>query len=73
MGSRVLKEYLVKGYAANSRMQAEQRKDLKHAVTLLSNVLDVRRVTRDEAVGLLRVLAGFTYGLDTLDCCDSQT
>lgn len=37
---------------------------------LLSNVLSAKEVTKFEAIGLLRVITGYTYGIDTLDRYD---
>jgi len=70
--NKVLKEYLIKGYAVNSQAKAEQLEELKKTVRLLSNVLVAKDVTKSEAVGLLRVITDYTYGLDTLDRYDYQ-
>ena len=70
--NRVLKEYLIKGYAVDRQAKAEQLEELKRTVRLLSNVLSAKEVTRSEAVGLLRVITDYTYGLDTLDRYDYQ-
>lgn len=70
--NKVLKEYLIKGYAVNAQAKAEQLDDLKKTVRLLSNVLSSQSVSKAEAVGLLRVITDFTYGLDTLDRYDYQ-
>lgn len=67
--NKVLKEYLIKGYAVNSQAKIEQ---LKQTVRLLSKVLSAKEVTKSEAVGLLRVITDYTYGLDTLDRYDYQ-
>ena len=63
--NKVLKEYLIKGYAVNSQAKAEQLEELKQTVHLLSNVLSAKDVTKSEAIGLLRVITDYTYGLDT--------
>lgn len=68
----VLKEYLIKGYAINQQVKTEQLNDLKNTVQLLSNVIEHKRLTLDEANGLLRVITDYTYGLDTLDKYDYQ-
>ena len=65
--NKVLKEYLIKGYVVNSQAKIEQLEELKQTVHLLSNVLSAKEVTKSEAVGLLRVITDYTYGLDTLD------
>ena len=70
--NKVLKEYLIKGYAINSQAKIEQLEELKQTVRLLSNVLSAKAVTKSEAVGLLRVITDYTYGLDTLDRYDYQ-
>ena len=71
--NKVLKEYLIKGYAVNSQAKIEQLEELKQTVRLLSKVLSAKEVTKSEAVGLLRVITDYTYGLDTLDRYDYQT
>lgn len=70
--NKVLKEYLIKGYAINQQAKASQLEDLKNTVRLLSNVIEHKQLTLDEANGLLRVITDYTYGLDTLDKYDFQ-
>lgn len=70
--NRVLKEYLVKGYAVNEKIKLKQYEDLKKTVKLLSNVLQTKELTADEATGLLQVITDYTYGLDVLDKYDYQ-
>jgi hypothetical protein len=71
--NRVLKEYLVKGYAINQRAKAEQLDDLKQTIKLLSNVIQNKELTADESQGLLQVITDYTYALDTLDRYDYQS
>lgn len=70
--NKILKDYLIKGYAINQQVKAEQLEDLKSTVRLLSNVIEHKQLTLDEANGLLRVITDYTYGLDTLDKYDYQ-
>ncbi|WP_308745041.1 RhuM family protein [uncultured Bacteroides sp.] len=70
--NKVLKDYLIKGYAINQQAKAAQLEDLKNTVRLLSNVIEHKQLTLDEANGLLRVITDYTYGLDTLDKYDYQ-
>lgn len=70
--NKILKDYLIKGYAINQQVKAAQLEDLKNTVRLLSNVIDHKELTLDEANGLLRVITDYTYGLDTLDKYDYQ-
>jgi len=71
--NKVLKEYIVKGYAINQRAKTEQLEDLKQTVKLLSNVLNTQSLSADEATGLLKVITDYTYALDTLDKYDYQS
>jgi prophage maintenance system killer protein/prophage antirepressor-like protein len=68
----VLKEYLIKGYAIHGQLKTKQYEALKQTVTLLSNVIQNKELTADEATGLLQVITDYTYALDTLDKYDYQ-
>lgn len=70
--NQVLKAYLVKGYAINHHAQLEQLENLKRTIAVMSEVLSAKQVTKSEAIGMLRVLSDFAYGLDTLDRYDYQ-
>ena len=71
--NRILKEYLIKGYAINHNAKAEQLDELKQTIAIMRNVLTHKSITQDEAVGLLKVISDYSYGLDTLDRYDYQT
>lgn len=49
--NKVLKEYLIKGYAVNSQAKAEQLEELKQTVHLLSNVLSARMLRNPRQSG----------------------
>jgi prophage maintenance system killer protein len=73
--NRILKEYLVKGYALNEQKlkeQASQLNSLKQTVNLLGNVLKSKELSSDEATGLLKVVTDYSYALDILDKYDHQ-
>ncbi len=73
--NRVLKEYLIKGYALNERKlneETEKLRILKQAVNLLDSVLKSRELTSAEANGLLTVITDYSYALDVLDRYDHQ-
>ncbi|MEG0602334.1 MAG: virulence protein RhuM/Fic/DOC family protein [Mucinivorans sp.] len=70
--NRVLKEYLIKGYAVKDTIKLEQYEDLKQTIKVLSNVLDHKTLDYSEATGLLRVVTDYSYALDTLDRYDYQ-
>lgn len=71
--NRILKEYLIKGYVVNQHAKIEQFNELKHTIAIMGEVLKAKSVTHDEAVGLLRVISDYSYGLDTLDRYDYQS
>lgn len=70
--NNILKEYLVKGYIVNEKIKSQQYNDLKQTVKLLSNVIQNKELSADEATGLLQVITDYTYALDTLDRYDYQ-
>lgn len=73
--SKVLKDYLVKGYAVNEkRLQEQSRRleELKQTVKLLGNVTGSKDLSSDEASGLLKIITDYTYALDILDRYDHQ-
>ena len=70
--NRVLKEYLIKGYAVKDNIKLEQYEDLKQTIKVLANVLDHKTLEYSEATGLLRVVTDYAYALDTLDRYDFQ-
>lgn len=73
--NKILKEYLVKGYAVNEKRlkeQTDQLEQLKQTVKLLSNVTNTKPLTSDEATGLLKVITDYTYALDILNQYDHQ-
>ena len=74
--NKVLKDYLVQGYALNEQKLKEktvQFNSLKQTVALLGNVLQNKEeLTSDEATGLLKVVTDYSYALDILDRYDHQ-
>jgi hypothetical protein len=71
--NKVLKDYIIKGYAVNDKLKLEQYNDLKQTIKLLSNVVKNKELTADEQQGLLQVITDYTYALDTLDRYDYQS
>jgi len=73
--SRILKDYLVKGYAVNEKRLKEttaKLSELKSAVKLIGSVIRSKEITTDEAKGLLSVITDYTLALDVLDKYDHQ-
>ncbi|NLO71115.1 MAG: virulence protein RhuM/Fic/DOC family protein [Porphyromonadaceae bacterium] len=71
--NKILKEYLVKGYAVNQQATNLQLDQLKSVIGIISKTLSNKVLTQDETSGLMRVVNDYTYGLDTLDKYDFQT
>lgn len=71
--NRVLKDYLVKGYAINNRLVAQKYEELSQLVNVLGRTVKQQdALTTDEAVGLVDVVTNYGYALDTLDKYDYQ-
>lgn len=72
--NRVLKDYLVKGYAINEDIKVERYNELKEVVRLMSRALTLQeKATETEYSGLFNVITDYVYALDTLDRYDYQT
>ena len=72
--NKVLKEYLVKGYAINKDIQIERYNELKEVVRLMSRAITLQeKATEMEYNGLFNVITDYVYALDTLDRYDYQT
>ena len=71
--NRVLKEYLVKGYAVNERIHKEQIGELRQLVGMLGRTIQNQPLlSNDETNALFNVVTDYTYALDTLDNYDYQ-
>ncbi|MBT3383837.1 MAG: virulence protein RhuM/Fic/DOC family protein [Prolixibacteraceae bacterium] len=74
--NKILKEYLIKGYALNERKLSEQNKqlkDLQNSIMLLGNTLNFNTLSSDESSGLLKIISDYAYALDILDQYDYQS
>jgi hypothetical protein len=70
--NKVLKDYLVKGYAVRTNMQLQQYQELKQLVGVLQQTMQTEALTTNEARDLVNVVTDYTYALDTLDNYDYQ-
>lgn len=71
--NRVLRQYLIKGYAVNERMRREQIGELRQLVQVVGRTLKNQEVTSTvEGQDLLDVVVDYTYALDTLDNYDYE-
>jgi len=74
--NKILKEYLIIGYALNERKlneQNEQLKELQNSVKILGNALTFKTLSSDESAGLLKIISDYAYALDILDQYDYQS
>ena len=73
--NKVIKDFLIKGYALNEQrlsQQNEQLKELQESVKILGDVLNIKPLSNDESTGLLRIISEYAYALDILDQYDYQ-
>ena len=71
--NRILKEYVIKGYAVNDRIRKEQIGELRQLVGMLGRtILNQTLISTDETNALFEVVTDYTYALDTLDNYDYE-
>ncbi|MFC2264881.1 MAG: RhuM family protein [Prevotella conceptionensis] len=71
--NKVLKQYLIKGYAVNERMRKEQIGELRQLVGMLGRTIQNQPLlSNDETDALFKVVTDYTYALDTLDNYDYE-
>jgi hypothetical protein len=73
--TKVLRDYLVQGYALHEkrlRESARQLADLKRLVQLQAEVATSQELTADQSDALLRILGDYARALDVLDQYDHQ-
>ena len=70
--SRVLKEYLIKGYAVRQQLMESRYLELKQLVQVLGRTVRSEALSDDQTRSILDVVVDYSYGLDTLDSYDYQ-
>ena len=71
--NKVLKEYLVKGYAVNKALTEQRYTELKQLVAVLGRTVKAQEaLTSDDALNLVEVVSDYAYALDILDKYDYQ-
>ena len=71
--NKVLKQYLIKGYAVNERIRKEQIGELRQLVGMLGRTIQSQPLlSNDETNALFEVVTNYTYALDTLDNYDYE-
>ena len=71
--NRVLKQYLIKGYAINERIRKEQFGELRQLMQVVGRAIKNQELPdTTESQDLLDVVVDYTYALDTLDNYDYE-
>ena len=71
--NKVLKEYLMKGYAVNDRLRRDQLGELRQLVQVVGRTLQHQDITATtDGQALFDVVVDYTYALDTLDNYDYE-
>ena len=71
--NKILKDYLVKGYAVNEKLRREQLSDLRQLVQIVGRTVQSKAVeSADETQAIFDVVLDYTYALDTLDNYDYE-
>ena len=70
---KIIKDYLVKGYAVNERIRKEQIGELRQLVGMLGRTIQNQPLlSTDETIALFEVVTDYSYALDTLDNYDYE-
>ena len=70
---KIIKDYLVKGYAVNDRIRKEQIGELRQLVGMLGRTIQNQSLlSNDETNALFEMVTNYTYALDTLDNYDYE-
>ncbi len=71
--NKIIKDYLIKGYAINDRIRKEQIGELRQLVQVASRAISNQEIPQTvESQDLLNVVVDYTYALDTLDNYDYE-
>jgi len=70
---KILKDYLIKGYAVNERIRKEQIGELRQLVGILGRAIQNKDIEpNEENQALFDIVVDYTYALDTLDNYDYE-
>ena len=71
--NKVLKEYLIKGFAINDKITQRKYEELSQLVHILGRTINSKpELSNQENLDLINVVRDYTYALDTLDKYDYQ-
>ena len=70
--NKVLKQYLLQGYAINERIASQKYDELSQLVKVLGRTIQNQERLTEDSRSLLDVVVDYAYALDTLDRYDYQ-
>ena len=70
--NKILKQYLLQGYAINERIGSQKFDELSQLVKVLGRTIQNQEKLTEDSRSLLNVVVDYTYALDTLDRYDYQ-
>lgn len=71
--NKILKEYLIKGFAINDKITQRKYEELSQLVRILGRTISSQpELSNQENLDLISVVTDYTYALDTLDKYDYQ-
>ncbi|MBV6420623.1 MAG: hypothetical protein DAHOPDDO_01880 [Ignavibacteriaceae bacterium] len=73
--NKILKDYLVKGYALNKKRLTESKEKLNEVtenLKLLGKIVKQQKLTTDENLAFLNLISDYAFALDLLDKYDHQ-
>ena len=70
--NKILKQYLLQGYAINERIASQKFDELSQLVKVLGRTIQNQERLTEDSRSLLNVVVDYTYALDTLDRYDYQ-
>lgn len=74
--NKILKEYLIKGYALNQQVlekKNEQLSELKETLRLIRTSVCSKSLSGEESIGLLQIISDYSLALEILDQYDYQS
>lgn len=70
--NKVLKDYLIKGFAINQQVKITQLEEAIDSIKALTAIATRNEITDNQAHDILQIIKDYTYGLDVLDDYDYQ-
>ena len=71
--TKILKDFLIKGFAVNDKIRREQLADLRQLVQIVGRTVQSKAIeSTDETQAIFDVVVDYAYALDTLDNYDYE-